>query len=412
MQEQPDEHSDEHDLPLHRRIGTKQKLFMFHKSSPGSCFFLPHGTRIYNKLISIIKDEYRKRDFHEIITPNIFNSDLWRQSGHWDHYHEHMFNFKVEEQEWSLKPMSCPAHCLMFKSERRSYRDLPIKWADFGVLHRNELSGALRGLTRVRRFQQDDAHIFCRMDQIESQIEDCLDFLMKIYNKMDLQFELELSTRPEKYSGELATWDQAEDCLRVGLDRFCKQHGKQFEINEGDGAFYGPKIDVQITDSCGRSLQCGTIQLDFQLPSKERFDLQYHQEDGNWSHPVIIHRAVLGSVERMIAVLAEHYNGQWPFWLSPRQIAIVPIVNKEEILEYGRKLQNDISDWGYYVDLDDSTDRLNKKILNAQHEQYNLILVIGAKEVEKGTVNIRNGRSSDKIDIEIKDLQTYLLKTV
>uniref|UniRef100_H0Z5V3 threonine--tRNA ligase n=1 Tax=Taeniopygia guttata TaxID=59729 RepID=H0Z5V3_TAEGU len=304
----------------HRKIGKEQELFFFHDLSPGSCFFLPRGAFLYNTLVDFIRGEYRRRNFTEVVSPNVFNSKLWEASGHWQHYSENMFSFEVEKETFAIKPMNCPGHCLMFAHRPRSWRELPLRLADFGVLHRNELSGTLSGLTRVRRFQQDDAHIFCTMEQIEEEIKDCLDFLKSVYAVFGFTFQLHLSTRPENYLGDLEIWDHAEKQLQNSLNNF----GEQWNLNPGDGAFYGPKIDIKIKDAIGRYHQCATIQLDFQLPI--RFNLTYVGKDGDdKKRPVIIHRAILGSVERMIAILAENYGGKWPFWLSPRQVMVVPV---------------------------------------------------------------------------------------
>uniref|UniRef100_A0A671XZF9 threonine--tRNA ligase n=1 Tax=Sparus aurata TaxID=8175 RepID=A0A671XZF9_SPAAU len=304
----------------HRKIGKDQELFFFHDLSPGSCFFMPRGAYIYNTLTEFIRDEYWRRGFQEVASPNIYNSKLWETSGHWQHYSENMFSFPVEEEIFALKPMNCPGHCLMFSHRPRSWRELPLRLADFGVLHRNELSGTLTGLTRVRRFQQDDAHIFCTMDQIETEMKGCLDFLRCIYDVFGFSFQLHLSTRPEKYLGDIAVWNQAEKQLENSLNEF----GEPWKLNPGDGAFYGPKIDIKIKDAIGRYHQCATIQLDFQLPI--RFNLTFVGKDGDdKARPVIIHRAILGSVERMIAILTENYAGKWPLWISPRQVMLVPV---------------------------------------------------------------------------------------
>ncbi|CAH2296536.1 threonine--tRNA ligase, cytoplasmic [Pelobates cultripes] len=367
----------------HRKIGREQELFFFHELSPGSCFFLPKGAYIYNQLIDFIRQEYRKRGFQEVVTPNIYNSKLWQTSGHWQHYSENMFSFEVEKEIFALKPMNCPGHCLMFDNRPRSWRELPLRMADFGVLHRNELSGALTGLTRVRRFQQDDAHIFCAMEQIEEEIKSCLDFLRSVYDVFGFTFKLNLSTRPEKFLGDIEVWNQAEKQLENSLNEF----GEKWVLNPGDGAFYGPKIDIQIKDAIGRYHQCATIQLDFQLPI--RFNLSYVSPDGDdKKRPVIIHRAILGSVERMIAILVENYGGKWPFWLSPQQVMVVPVGPTCD--EYAQKVKEQFHHAGFMADVDlDPGCTLNKKIRNAQLAQYNFILVIGEKEKKSGTVNIR-----------------------
>ncbi|KTF80371.1 hypothetical protein cypCar_00042207 [Cyprinus carpio] len=320
----------------HRKIGKDQELFFFHDLSPGSCFFLPRGAYIYNTLTEFIREEYSRRGFQEVASPNIYNSKLWETSGHWQHYSENMFSFPVEQDIFALKPMNCPGHCLMFSHRPRSWRELPLRLADFGVLHRNELSGTLTGLTRVRRFQQDDAHIFCTMDQIESEMKGCLDFLRCVYDVFGFSFQLHLSTRPEKFLGDIAVWNQAEKQLENSLNEF----GEPWKLNPGDGAFYGPKIDITIKDAIGRYHQCATIQLDFQLPI--RFNLTYVGRDGeDKDRPVIIHRAILGSVERMIAILTENYAGKWPLWLSPRQVMLVPV--NPSLEEYAKQLQKETS---------------------------------------------------------------------
>ncbi|XP_034026873.1 threonine--tRNA ligase 1, cytoplasmic [Thalassophryne amazonica] len=367
----------------HRKLGREQDLFFFHDLSPGSCFFLPKGAFIYNTLIKFIRSEYRKRGFQEVVTPNMYNSKLWQTSGHWQHYSDNMFSFEVEKETFALKPMNCPGHCLMFDHRPRSWRELPLRMADFGVLHRNELSGALTGLTRVRRFQQDDAHIFCSMDQIEEEIKGCLDFLRTVYNVFGFTFKLNLSTRPEKFLGDPEFWDQAEKQLENSLNEF----GEKWVLNPGDGAFYGPKIDIQIKDAIGRYHQCATIQLDFQLPI--RFNLTFVSHDGDdRKRPVIIHRAILGSVERMIAILTENYGGKWPLWLSPRQVMVVPVGPTCE--EYAQKVQQEFHSSDFMTDVDlDPGCTLNKKIRNAQLAQYNFILVVGEKEKASNTVNVR-----------------------
>ncbi|XP_041792592.1 threonine--tRNA ligase 1, cytoplasmic [Chelmon rostratus] len=367
----------------HRKLGREQDLFFFHDLSPGSCFFLPKGAFLYNTLIEFIRSEYRKRGFQEVVTPNIYNSKLWQTSGHWQHYSENMFSFEVEKETFALKPMNCPGHCLMFDHRPRSWRELPLRMADFGVLHRNELSGALTGLTRVRRFQQDDAHIFCTMDQIEEEIKGCLDFLRTVYEVFGFTFKLNLSTRPEKFLGDPDVWDKAEKQLENSLNDF----GEKWVLNPGDGAFYGPKIDIQIKDAIGRYHQCATIQLDFQLPI--RFNLTFVSHDGDdKKRPVIIHRAILGSVERMIAILTENYGGKWPLWLSPRQVMVVPVGPTCE--EYAQKVKEEFHNSGFMTDVDlDAGCTLNKKIRNAQLAQYNFILVVGEKEKTSNTVNVR-----------------------
>ncbi|KZT43355.1 tars protein [Sistotremastrum suecicum HHB10207 ss-3] len=373
----------------HRKIGREQELWFFNELSPGSAFFLPHGTRIYNTLQAFVRGEYPKRGYQEVMSPNMFNSKLWETSGHWANYSEDMFKLDVEKEKFALKPMNCPGHCVIFDSRDRSYKELPIRMAEFGVLHRNEASGALTGLTRVRRFVQDDAHIFCMPSQIEEEIGQIFDFFNYLYGHFGFEAKFALSTRPEKFLGKIETWDEAEQQLKNVLDRF--EPGK-WELNPGDGAFYGPKIDITIRDALKRSFQCATIQLDFQLP--ERFKLKYrspedHDEpDRPPSRPVMIHRALLGSFERFLAIVTEHFAGKWPFWLSPRQVLVIPVAlpYKDYAAEIGEKL----SAAGLYADVDNGSDTLGKKIRNGEIAQYNFILVVGQDELDARSVNVRN----------------------
>lgn len=339
-----------------------------------------------------MKSEYRKRDFHEVITPNIYNAKLWEISGHWKHFSENMFSFETAKDTYALKPMNCPGHCLIFDNGIRSWRELPVRMADFGVLHRNESAAALTGLTRVRRFQQDDAHIFCTVEQIKDEIDGCLDFVSSVYKTFGFAIQLVLSTRPDNFMGDLDVWNAAEKDLENSLNKF----GQPWSLNPGDGAFYGPKIDVTITDALNRPHQCGTIQLDFQLPM--RFNLTYVTETLDKKRPVIIHRAILGSIERQIAILTENYAGKWPFWLSPRQIMVVPVDPK--FTDYAKCVSKQLHDDGYQVEIDATAGlTFNKKIRNAQVEQFNFILVVGDKEKNNCTVNVRT--RNNKIHGEI-----------
>ena len=356
----------------HRLIGVQQDLFFFHSLSPGSAFIKPMGTRIYNTLVNFIKQQYWSRGYDEVMTPNVYDLDLWEISGHAAKYKENMFMFECEKKWFGLKPMNCPGHCLMFKERTRSYRELPMRLADFGTLHRNELSGALSGLTRVRRFQQDDGHIFCMPEQISEEVLGVLQFVEYVYTIFGMGFSLMLSTRPEFYLGETSVWDEAEEALKVALNMFCATSEtspgtpRTWEYNPGDGAFYGPKIDIQVSDALGRKHQCATVQLDFQLPL--RFDLNYtvqsHADDkvasNKTQRPVIVHRAILGSVERCMAILTEHYAGKWPFWLSPRQAILVPIHAAQ--IPYCKWVQEQLRGCGFYVDVNETTATLPKKI--------------------------------------------------
>lgn len=395
----------------HRHIGVQQELFFFHELSPGSAFWLPKGARIFNKLQEFMRSEYFKRGFEEVKSPVIAKKDLWAISGHWDKYKENMFSFKIHEhaenddkgkenssEEWAMKAMNCPLHCLMFGFRNRSYKELPLRFADFGTLHRNEFSGALSGLTRVRSFHLDDAHLFCTHAQIKGEIKSCLQFFTDVYGKFGFKFSVGLSTRPEKFIGEISVWDQAEKELESALN----ESGLEWTLLKNDGAFYGPKIDIQLTDSLNRKHQCATIQLDFQLPSPERFNLKYVDENQNLQTPVIIHRAIYGSYERFIAMLCEHYAGKWPFWISPNQVMIVPVASK--YLDYCYQIKDQLKERQYYVEVDDSDNTMNKKILAAQMHQYNYILVIGQKEIDGQMVNIRYRDSNEKKMIPVNEL--------
>ncbi|XP_022933059.1 threonine--tRNA ligase, mitochondrial 1-like [Cucurbita moschata] len=389
----------------HRLLGTKQELFFCHPLSPGSWFFLPHGARIYNKLMDFMRGQYKDRGYEEVLSPNMYNMQLWETSGHAANYKENMFVFEVEKQEFGLKPMNCPGHCLMFQHRVRSYRELPLRLADFGVLHRNEASGALTGLTRVRRFQQDDAHIFCRESQIKDEVRGVLEFIKYAYNIFGFTFELKLSTRPEKYLGDLETWEKAEAALTEALNEF----GKPWQIDEGDGAFYGPKIDISVSDALKRKFQCATLQLDFQLPA--RFELYYSAEDeAKRERPVMIHRAILGSVERMFAILLEHYKGKWPFWLSPRQAIVCPVSEKSQ--SYALKVRDLIHHAGYFVDVDVTDRKIQKKVREAQLAQYNYILVVGEEEANTGQVSVRVRDKGDHSVMTIESLLNHFKEEV
>ncbi|XP_008017450.1 threonine--tRNA ligase, mitochondrial isoform X2 [Chlorocebus sabaeus] len=349
--------------------------------------------------LKLLSAEYARRGFSEVKTPTLFSTKLWEQSGHWEHYQEDMFAVQPPGSDrpassqsddstrhttdiLALKPMNCPAHCLMFAHRPRSWRELPLRLADFGALHRAEASGGLGGLTRLRCFQQDDAHIFCTTDQLEAEIQSCLDFLRSVYAVLGFSFRLALSTRPSGFLGDPCLWDQAEQVLQQAL----KEFGEPWDLNSGDGAFYGPKIDVHLHDALGRPHQCGTIQLDFQLPL--RFDLQYKGQAGARERPVLIHRAVLGSVERLLGVLAESCGGKWPLWLSPFQVVVIPVGTEQE--EYAREAQQSLRAAGLVSDLDaDSGLTLSRRIRRAQLAHYNFQFVVGQKEQSKRTVNIR-----------------------
>eukprot|EP00123_Amoebidium_parasiticum_P016071 comp23274_c0_seq1/m.38097 comp23274_c0_seq1/g.38097 ORF comp23274_c0_seq1/g.38097 comp23274_c0_seq1/m.38097 type:complete len:723 (-) comp23274_c0_seq1:698-2866(-) len=382
----------------HRVVGPRQGLFMLHPYSPGSPFFLPHGMRIFNKLVDLIRKEYVLGGYEEVGSPSLYSKELWQTSGHWDLYKDDMFVVfggvkKVqadEEASIGLKPMNCPGHCLMFGHGSHSYRDLPIRLADFSALHRNEITGALSGLTRVRKFHQDDAHIFCRPNQIASEVASCLGMLERLYSIFGFTHTFALSTRPDDYIGSLDDWNEAEDAL-VGC---LKNTGKSFTIHEKDGAFYGPKIDITVTDALGREHQTATIQLDFQLP--KRFNIHYTDETGKKATPVMIHRAMLGSVERMLALLIEHTAGKWPLWISPRQALVVPVASTPALAQFSEDVAKKLRHEGFYADADSRDETLKKRIRNGQEQQYNYILVVGEREAAAGQVNVRT-RSGEQI---------------
>lgn len=384
----------------HRRLGVALGLYQFHEISPGSVFFLPKGTIIFNELLSFLRGEYRKRGYQEVVTPLIYDKKLWEQSGHWEHYKENMFQLDMDGMEASLKPMNCPSHMLIYKMGLRSYRDLPLRIADFAMLHRNELKGALGGMTRVRKFCMDDAHIFVAEEQLEEEILRCIDFVKFLYTDVfDFEYEVLLSTRPENSMGTEEQWGNAENALEKSL----KKVGVQYEVNEGDGAFYGPKIDFRIKDSLKREWQCATIQVDFQMPL--RFELEYEGQDGKPHTPVVIHRAILGSVERFMAILVEHYAGAFPAWLAPVQAAILPVSDK--FLDYAKELGEKLEAAGLRFEIDDSNETLGKKIRNAEMMKIPFMLVVGEKEVEDKTVAVRDYATKKQ---EVTSMEEFLEK--
>jgi threonyl-tRNA synthetase len=355
--------------------------------------------------MNFIRDQYRDRGYQEVISPNVFNIELWKTSGHAEKYKDDMFVLEIDKQEFGLKPMNCPGHCLMFKHRVRSYRELPLRFADFGVLHRNKASGALSGLTRVRRFQQDDAHIFCMESQVKNEVREALNFIDYVYQIFGFTYELKLSTKPENALGDAETWERAENALKEALDEF----GKPWELNEGDGAFYGPKIDISVSDALSRKFQCATLQLDFQLP--DRFKLEFSAEDeAKIERPVMIHRAILGSVERMFAILLEHYKGKWPFWLSPRQAILCPVSEKSQA--YALKVRDQIHQAGYYVDADTTDRKIQKKVREALLAQYNYILVVGEEEANSGQVSVRVRDKADHSVMTIENLLKHFKEEV
>jgi threonyl-tRNA synthetase len=371
----------------HRKLGRELSLFMLSDLSPGSPFWLPNGTHIWNELTRLWRATNVERGYTEVRTPILYDIDLWKQSGHWDVYREHMYFTDVEDRKMGLKPMNCPAHVQIYKHELRSYRDLPIRYAEQGLVHRHEPSGTLHGLLRVRHITQDDAHVFCTEDQIEEEAMRCLDFGFYIYEQFGLRPRLELSTRPEKRVGTEEMWDKAEAALLKTLE----DNGLEYELNEGDGAFYGPKIDAHITDAIGRSWQLGTVQLDYYMP--ERFELVYTGADNAEHRPVMIHRALMGSFERFIGILIEHYAGEFPLWLAPVQAAVLPISDRHA--DYAREAAGRLREPGLRVEVDERSESIGKKIREAEVRKIPYMLVVGDAELEAGTVALRRHREGD-----------------
>ncbi len=367
----------------HRKLGKELELFVFDPVAPASPFFMPKGAMLYNGLVEFMRRIYSKFGYQEVITPQVLDVDLWHTSGHYEKYHENMYFTQIDEREFALKPMNCPCHMLMFSHFRYSYRDLPLRFADFGRLHRYEKSGVVSGLTRVRTFCQDDAHIFIQFDGIQEEIKTLMSMFFVAYEHFGFKkIKIGLSTRPEKRVGSDETWDKAEAALKAALDA----SGKEYFVNEGDGAFYGPKIDIQVADAIGRYFQLGTIQLDFQLP--DRFDLKFANQNGEMERPVVIHRALLGSLERFIAVYIEHVAGAFPFWLAPEQMVIIPVKN-EIHLEHCQKLAKDLKLKGYRVRVDDRNESMGLKTRQAQTGKIPFMLVVGDKEMQTASVSVR-----------------------
>ena len=367
----------------HRKLGKELELFIFDPVAPASPFFMPKGAMVYNGLIEFMRRIYAKYDYQEVITPQVLDVDLWHTSGHYEKYKDNMYFTQIDEREFALKPMNCPCHMLMFSHFRYSYRDLPLRFADFGRLHRYEKSGVVAGLTRVRTFCQDDAHIFIQTDGIQEEIKTLMNMFFIGYEHFGFKkIKIGLSTRPEMRVGSDEVWDQAEAALKAALD----SSGRDYFVNEGDGAFYGPKIDIQVADALGRYFQLGTIQLDFQLP--DRFDLKFTNQNGEMERPVVIHRALLGSLERFFGVYLEHVGGAFPFWLSPEQAVIIPIKN-ELHLEAAKKLEKDLKQKGYRVRVDERNESMGFKTRQAQTGKIPFMLVLGDKEIEDNAVAVR-----------------------
>ena len=365
----------------HRRLGRELGLFMMHEEGPGFPFFLPKGMTLKNTLLDYWRQIHKKAGYVEVSTPIILNRSLWETSGHWDHYKDNMYTTVIDGEDYAIKPMNCPGGVLVYASEPRSYRDLPMRVGELGLVHRHEKSGQLHGLMRVRCFTQDDAHIFMTQDQIKDEIKGVVALIDQVYSLFGFKYHVELSTRPEDSMGSDEDWEAATNGLRSALDEL----KLPYVVNEGDGAFYGPKIDFHLTDSIGRTWQCGTIQLDFQLP--QRFDLTYMGADGEKHRPIMIHRVVFGSVERFIGILIEHFAGAFPFWLAPVQVKILPI--SEKYLEYAGKVREALEDAGIRTELDERSEKIGFKIRAAQMEKVPFMMVLGDKEAETGEVSVR-----------------------
>ena len=377
---------------------------MFSEEAPGMPFYLPNGQIIRTELENFSRALQTKAGYAEVRTPFMMNQRLWEQSGHWDHYHENMYFSEVENAKFAMKPMNCPGHMLIFKNSLHSYRDLPIRMAEFGQVHRHEFSGALNGLLRVRTFCQDDAHIFVRHDQIKSEIKQVIRLIDEVYQTFGFEYSVELSTRPEQSLGSDEIWNDSEEALKNVLDDLAVT----YQLNEGDGAFYGPKIDFHIKDALGRSHQCGTIQLDFQMP--EKFDLTYIDENNEKVRPVVIHRAIFGSIDRFFGILIEHFAGAFPIWLAPTHVQIVPVSSVH--LDYALNVQSVLRNEGIRVEIDQRNEKLGYKIREAQLQKVPYILILGDKEVSDGTVNVRKFGSQKTESLSIENFALFIKQQI
>ena len=381
----------------HRKLGKELGLFMFAEEGPGFPFFLPKGMTLKNTLIDYWREIHLREGYQEVSTPVILSRKLWETSGHWDHYKENMYTTVIDDEDYAIKPMNCPGGMLVYKSQPRSYRDLPLRIGELGLVHRHEKSGQLHGLMRVRCFTQDDAHIFMTQDQITDEIKGVTRLINEVYSQFGFDYFVELSTRPEDSMGSDEDWEMATNGLRNALDEM----GLKYIVNEGDGAFYGPKIDFHLRDSIGRTWQCGTIQLDFQLP--QRFDAEYVAEDGTKKRPIMIHRVCFGSIERFIGILIEHFAGKFPVWLAPVQVKVIPV--SEKSMEYAQGVYDQLKAAGIRTELDRKDEKVGYKIRQAQLEKVPFMLVLGEKEAAEGKITVR---SRDKGDLGVADLSTFI----
>ena len=388
----------------HRKLGKELDIFSMHDEGPGFPFFHPNGMRIRNAIMEYWHQVHRKYHYEQVMTPMIMNRDLWIRSGHWDHYRENMYFTKIDDMDYAIKPMNCPGGMLVYNSHPHSYKELPLRYAELGLVHRHELSGALHGLFRVRCFTQDDAHIFMTPEQIQPEITNVIKLFNEVYSTFGLKYHAELSTRPKNSMGDDASWELATEGLRKALEA----NHLDYIINEGDGAFYGPKIDFHLQDSIGRTWQCGTIQLDMQLP--EKFNCEYTGEDGLKHRPIMIHRVVYGSIERFIGILIEHFAGSFPVWMAPNQVRVMPITDKQ--LDYAKEVNDKLFELGYRTQLDDRSEKIGKKIREAQVQKVPFMLIVGEKEVESRTVAVRQRHGGDLGAMSLDDFIARMQKDI
>ncbi|MFP4523939.1 MAG: threonine--tRNA ligase, partial [Candidatus Woesearchaeota archaeon] len=365
----------------HRKLGERLDLFSLHPEAPGMPFFHDRGTFIYRQLERFMMERMKELDYRFVKTPLIMNKSLWQTSGHWDYYRENMYVTRIDDKDTAVKPMNCPGHLLLYKDRAHSYKELPLKVGEFGLVHRHELSGVLSGLLRVRCFTQDDAHVYCTEDQLQGQIQELIGLVRRVYSAFGFDYHLELSTKPEKSMGDPKRWELAESALSKALEA----EGLDFKINPGDGAFYGPKIDCHVKDALGRSWQCGTIQVDFSMP--EKFDLTYRGSKDQEERPVMLHRAIYGSFERFFAIITEHFAGKFPLWLSPVPVRVVTVTQRAN--DYARKVHERLVEAGFRSELNDRTETMGKKVREAQLDHVNYVVTIGDKEVENETLAVR-----------------------
>ncbi|MDK7377303.1 MAG: threonine--tRNA ligase [Peptoniphilus sp.] len=388
----------------HRKLGKELDLFSMHEEGPGFPFFHPNGMILRNNLLNWWRGVLEENGYGEILTPIILNEALWHRSGHWDHYKDNMYFTKIDDGDYAVKPMNCPGSILVYNSNNHSYRDLPIRLAEYGIVHRHELSGALHGLFRVRTFTQDDAHVYCLFSQVKDEVFKMIDLADYLYSTFGFKYSIELSTRPDDYMGELDAWNLAEKSLKEALE----EKNLPYTINEGDGAFYGPKIDFHLEDAIGRTWQCGTIQLDFQLP--ENFDLTYVDENGERQRPVMLHRALLGSVERFMGILIEHFAGKFPLWLSPVQVEVIPVSDKFK--DFAESIADKLHAAGLRVHLDGRAEKVGYKIREAQVKKINYMLVIGEKEETSGKLSVRKRNGEEVQDVDVDEFIASLKEEI